>query len=163
MENRFVFCPDCGIKNFSTDKKCGICGKSLLNGSSQQISSISKSRQIRGFVVLVFLCFIVYYRCFDNNTKAKNGSGTDLKSEACVHSREFVRRELISPQSADFSMCYDKMVNELGANEFGVRGYVDAVNSFNAPIRQQFVCRLEYISGDPIDIKNWNLVEVRFE
>jgi len=174
MENVFVYCSKCGIKNFATDKKCGICGKSLVGAKSKQIENVESyqlpdtNKQIRGFIVLCLLCFGVYWNCFrststhktENNVTAET---SNIKISACIMSHEFVKDKLVSPQSADFPLCSENYVNELGGDEYGVNSYVDGVNEFNAPLRQQYVCRLKYISGDPDRIENWQLVEVRFE
>lgn len=175
MENQFVYCSSCSTRNFATDSKCGICGKTLLGAKTNQSKQSNNNndfnpniRHVRGFIVLIILCFGIYWNCFDDHKKGSNSETfntetTDLKTIACILSQEFVKQELTSPQSADFPLCSENYVNELGGNEFGVSSYVDAVNQFNAPIRQRYVCRLQYISGEPERIANWRLIEVRFE
>lgn len=170
MENQFVNCSSCGTRNFATDRKCGICNKGLENATSVQTKKSNDNnnfntsfKQIRGFIVLIIICFIIYLNCFDSHKKDLKIETSNLKTTACILSHEFVKKQLKSPQSADFPMCSENYVNELGSNEYGVSSYVDGVNEFNAPIRQKYVCRLQYITGEPDRIENWKLIEVRFE
>ena len=81
------------------------------------------------------------------------------KLDAWVAGKEFARRSLKSPSTADFgslfgeSQSYEESVTVLEENKFRVAGWVDAQNSFGATIRSDFVVLLHY---DPSD-DSWNL------
>ncbi len=68
--------------------------------------------------------------------------------DAYFAATEFVRRDLVSPSSAEFAG-YDKdKVRKIDENRFIVRGYFDASNSFGAKLRKTYMCQIRYLGND---------------
>ena len=69
--------------------------------------------------------------------------------------QHFVKDYLKAPGTARFpTMGWDSGISviSLGLNEWNVRAWVDAENSFGALIRNNFTCTLKYVGND-----NWQL------
>jgi hypothetical protein len=47
-----------------------------------------------------------------------------------------------------------------GGNKYVVRAYVDAINSFGAKLRNDYVCTVQYTGGDDDDGRNWRLIDL---
>lgn len=78
------------------------------------------------------------------------------RAEAVAMAKEFVKRRLKAPASADFASILEHSVTPAGSNQFVVSGYVDAQNSFGAQIRTRYVCKLKRVD----DKGNWQLIEL---
>lgn len=84
-----------------------------------------------------------------------------LKRDAYVMAEHFVEQKLKAPKTADFPPLSRVKIYRIKGkpNMFGVRGYVDAKNSFGAEVRTQYLCELEYLGGKD---KRWRLVNLVF-
>ena len=76
------------------------------------------------------------------------------KSMAWIMAQNFVKKQLVSPGSADFGgmfqQSYEDCVTDLGQGRYSVRGWVDSQNKFGAKLRSNFTCTLKYVGND-----NW--------
>jgi hypothetical protein len=84
-------------------------------------------------------------------------SGPDEIS-AYVMCQDFVEDRLKAPSSADFPQLSDWTAAKTGPDQWRIRSYVDAENSFGATIRSHFVCEVRYVGND-----RWRLVNLEFE
>ncbi len=100
-----------------------------------------------------------------SHTPSPAETAQDEKIEAWVMAEEFVRRNLKSPDTADFGSAFkdyqdpEKCVVSTGPGSFRVTGWVDAQNSFGAKLRNRFTCSLRR-SGDTwtcedIQLSDW--------
>lgn len=78
------------------------------------------------------------------------------KAEAIAMTKEFVKRRLKAPASADFASTLNHQANRSVDGAWVVTGYVEAQNSFGAQIRTRYVCKLKRVD----DSGNWQLVEL---
>lgn len=79
------------------------------------------------------------------------------KYDAIAMAKEFVKRRLKAPATADFASSREHTVlPSQTPNEFIVTGYVDAQNAFGAKLRQRYICKLRKVD----DKGNWQLVEL---
>lgn len=77
------------------------------------------------------------------------------QSEAKWQCRQFVERSLKAPATADFQNYREFTAWGTDDGPYGVKGYVDAQNSFGAKLRTEFTCSLEKKGG------TWRLIELR--
>lgn len=81
----------------------------------------------------------------------------DGRKDAYYMSREFVKKQLKAPATADFPRYTDPAVeaHHRGKGVFLVKGYVDAQNAFGANLRTRYLCELKD-NGD----KTWTAISV---
>jgi hypothetical protein len=84
-------------------------------------------------------------------------SGPDEIS-AYVMCQDFVEDRLKAPSTADFPQLSDWTATKTGPDQWRIRSYVDAENSFGAAIRSRFVCEVRYVGND-----RWRLIDLQFQ
>jgi len=99
-----------------------------------------------------------------NSTESSkiDATGGDMGSKAYIISKDFVKRKLKSPSTADFPFADYKYEN-LGNDEHQILCYVDAQNEFGATKRMYYKLTLKYKGGDWEDINNWELIKEKYE
>jgi len=85
---------------------------------------------------------------------------SDHSSMAFIQCKDFVKRRLKAPASADFPFLDYTSVNT-GNETYAVRSYVDAQNAFGAKIRSNWTCQIQFRGGEEADVHNWTLVDVQ--
>lgn len=70
--------------------------------------------------------------------------------------RQFVLEQLKAPKTADFQNQFEAEINEYEPGRWEVIAWVDAQNSFGVPIRNHFLCQVQY-QGEG----NWTLVDLQ--
>lgn len=85
-------------------------------------------------------------------------SASMLKFGASDICEQFVNDRLKSPSTAKYKSYNEGDVVGLGNNEFRVKSHVDAVNSFNAEIRNNYTCVVRSVGND-----EWKLVSLDME
>ncbi|MDB8458884.1 toxin-antitoxin system YwqK family antitoxin [Turicibacter sanguinis] len=73
------------------------------------------------------------------------------ESDAWAAAQVRVKRDLKAPSSAKFPMISSANITKINSNEYSVRSYVDAENSFGAKIRTNFTCRVVQKSSNTLD------------
>jgi hypothetical protein len=76
-----------------------------------------------------------------------------------IQCQHFVKDRLKAPASADFSSLGES-ATAAGGNKYVVRAYVDALNSFGAKLRNDYVCTVEYTGAADDDGGTWRLIEL---
>jgi hypothetical protein len=109
---------------------------------------------IIGAVALVGGCSALVFG--GNDGDSSGGGGSDGRDEigAGIMCEQFIEDRLKSPSSADFQNSTQYVTTGIG-DEYTVRGYVDAENSFGASLRSDWTCALRD-NGD----ETWNLVSL---
>ena len=74
--------------------------------------------------------------------------------DAKVNVEDYVRRNLKSPSTAEFT---EVTVSEVNETTYNVQGNVDAQNSFGAIVRRKFKCQIEFTPGDKYVINEFKL------
>jgi len=106
--------------------------------------------------VLILTMFVMS----SNSGSAGGGSeDRDRGNMAYFRCQDNVKARLRSPSTADFPFL-DFQVTRRGTSAYVVTSYVDAQNAFGATIRSNFVCTIEYQSGDDADPRSWNLIDL---
>jgi hypothetical protein len=119
----------------------------------------SKSSMIAGIVILLAVAALLV-SCvgyvISNSGDDSGGDSGDGRNDgmASVMCEQFVEERLKAPSSADFSGVFDTTVSGSG-NDYTVRGYVDAQNSFGAMIRSDYTCEIRDSGND-----KWTLVSL---
>lgn len=106
---------------------------------SDKYTTIYKWIRIVAFVSLVL---IIYKACDSSESSSRPYSPNKL--DAYIAAQSYVTQNLKSPQSSDFPHISEITVTSSGNNKWLVDGYVDAVNSFNAEIREEYTCTVYY-------------------
>ena len=75
---------------------------------------------------------------------------------AHFYCKEFVRRQLVSPSTAEFPLYSADLVDSLPNATYRVRGYVDAQNAMGGTPRTSYVCTVLYLPQE----ESWALVEL---
>jgi hypothetical protein len=96
----------------------------------------------------IFIGIILIVIFYFNNRVDKITNPEELKSKACIISREYVEQKLLSSSTADFGFCSENKVTYLGNYKFQVVNTVDATNVFGAKIRKKYFVILSYGKGD---------------
>ncbi|MGY1778762.1 hypothetical protein [Geodermatophilus sp. SYSU D01036] len=118
---------------------------------------------VLGFIVLLIIVAIVVYACNRDDSDTSSGgddsgssSETDDRSDgmAKVMCEDFIEERLKAPSTADFSGIFDTTITGSG-DDYTVRGYVDAENSFGAMLRSNYTCQI-HDNGDD----TWSLVSL---
>jgi|GEM_PF-1738458 len=96
-----------------------------------------------GGILFILLIIVLLVRacggCGDNSSTSSLGEG-----EAVSYAKEFVKRDLKSPSTAEFQSTYSMKVEELQPNKWFVKGYVDSQNAFGGTVRTNFGCFMTY-------------------
>lgn len=101
-------------------------------------------------------------QALNNNIKKYGIRDEDFARKAYVISQDFVKRELISPKSADFPLLDYKFSNVI-ENAIVIESYVDSKNSFGTEIRNNYTIKLKKVGNNWADIDCWSLVSLNFE
>ena len=100
---------------------------------------------IIGLVTLLTIIFLLIIVLLARACGGDTAESTTLgEGEAVYYAREFVKRDLVSPATADFQSTYSMEVQELETDKWFVKGYVDSENNFGANIRTSFGCFMTY-------------------
>lgn len=95
---------------------------------------------------------------------AKSGALNDRSTQAAIICANFIQDRLKSPSSADFP--FDRAGGGIAADTtsqtYSVRSYVDADNGFGAKTRQNYICKVRYLSGLESDKESWELQALTF-
>lgn len=93
---------------------------------------------IMGFGVVLVLAFLF-------SLGGQKSQQRDPYIDACYASRQFVRANLKAPDSAEFPLCEINQVTMTAPNQFIVKSFVTAQNSFGAKLRKPYKCEVLYI------------------
>ncbi|PZU82515.1 MAG: hypothetical protein DI529_14225 [Chryseobacterium sp.] len=80
-------------------------------------------------------------------------------SEAYIISKDFVKENLKSPATSDFSSEYSYY--QISEKEFEIKSEVDSENSFGAKLRSVWTVKLRYTEGDWTEKNNWILEDIQ--
>jgi hypothetical protein len=114
----------------------------------------SNTAGVIGLLIIVVIIGAIFYSC--SKSGGSGGSDNDGRNDglAKVMCEKFVKDRLKAPATADFSGVFDTEVSGSG-DDYTVRGYVDAENSFGANLRNNYVCQVHDDGND-----NWTLVSL---
>lgn len=119
-----------------------------------QETARKKKRTTRIVMSLIGLTLLGGCYAFFHNAYSKSRQQVDNGSPgAYAACQGFVRDRLKSPSTAHFPLDLATAVTPLGTT-FIVKSYVDADNSFGAPIRNNYVCEVTSSDG------NWDLISL---
>jgi len=153
------------IFEYSNIEEYSINRKQYLKDNPSPISVIFADIQESGktnynwLIIGIVLVAILYF----SNRVDKISNPEELKSKACIISREFVEQKLLSPSSADFGFCSDNKVTYLGNYKYQVVNTVDATNVFGTKIRKNYFVIMVYRNGDWTNSGNWDLETIIIE
>ena len=105
------------------------------------------------FAILAFIIFGVIGTFTGGRSSTNNQSTTasttleDDKFSAICYSEIFVKRQLVSPSSADFPHSRESVVNVINRNTFEVVSYVDSQNRLGVMIRTNYICAVKKLSS----------------
>ncbi|MDO6488253.1 hypothetical protein Q4503_11110 [Colwellia sp. 6_MG-2023] len=147
--NKIVTCKKCFQVVTPNIAKCPHCDV------SNPADSI-KVQMITGAIALIVVLLVLFgFRSCSDNLAEKAKTKEPTSSYAFVYCMEFVEARLKVPSSADFSSLSNSNVTQLKKTRRGgkdeikylVTGYVDAKNSFNAKIRNNYACTVTGKTG----------------
>jgi len=106
----------------------------------------------------------VSYPVSNNVSSSNNGNNSESTNapdniEAYVISQNFVKDNIVSPSTADFTI--EPINVKCIGNKFMVVSYLDAQNSYGAKIREKYMCYLIYNGGIWSNVSNWTLMSLR--
>ena len=119
-------------------------GYFIWRGYSSNINpEAPEAIQISGGLLTIMLVIVLLARAC-GGCGSETGSSSLGEGEAVSYARQFVKRDLTSPSTADFQSTYSMKVEELETNIWFVKGYVDSQNAYGATIRTNFGCFMTY-------------------
>ena len=150
-------CKDCGHEVSKKAKTCPSCGV-----SKPAVKSVGLGK----LFLLGIFGFFVYMVAFGPDTgssyKAQPKTAEQIAAEkrrklesrresyAIIIAEQEMSKRLKAPATADFSSVLDTRIAHLrggGPNDWIVKGYVDAQNSFGAMIRNNYQVVIEFEEG----------------
>ena len=140
----YVLCPSCGTRNFSDDKKCGICNTRLL--FAKRIPAKHKLNESNGnfsfwkpaivIISIIIISLLIIFKFPDEKFRF------DKDVKLCSFAQYLVENNLKAPSTAKFSPCRETKVI-LKEGKYHIFGYVDSQNSFGAMLRSNWEVILE--------------------
>ena len=86
----------------------------------------------------------------------------ELRAKKCgdqtwahIYARQFVKRRLKAPATADFASILSSKIREESCGLWKVRSHVDSKNGFGAMVRTHYVARLRFHGND-----RWQLLHL---
>lgn len=117
-------------------------------------------------VTTFFSCLLVIFVVYLLNPPGKaithSHEQRDNSTMAHIQCKEFVKERLKAPSSADFAFL-DYTATKLTDNQYVIRSYVDAQNSFGAKLRNSYTCSVKWNGSSDNDIRNWELVSLQID
>jgi hypothetical protein len=128
--------------------------KQLTEAAIAKRKNVNK-KLLKVFGVIFAFIFIISYACgaFDA-TKTPESNMPD-KEDAFIMAQGFVRAQLKSPSTADFSNNYKCVPNS--DSSYAIDLQVDSQNSFGAMLRSNWRVILKWKGGNIEDNSNWDV------
>ena len=154
------FCPHCGAGVIGTMAFCTACGKSVLG---QPAIAAPAKKGLPTPLIFLVVAGIVGALWFVSASLGTRGGAISSQPNAIgawVDCKSFVTKSLKSPSTAVFPVSNEPgvSIHTLTNGHWVVVGYVDAQNSFGAPLRQTFGCELRY-SGTNVTVEHLTIGE----
>lgn len=121
-------------------------------------------RKVLPLIAVISILFLLALINSPNKSSARHAAPTAMPApkaiDACAMSHVFIKQQLKSPSTADFAVCDepDTVVAHTG-NQWTVRSYVDAQNSFGAQLRNDYAVEMLYLPSTD----KWRLVNVAMQ
>lgn len=135
----------------NTLKKCKFCAMDIPRAATicpYCRKKVPATAAVLFLIATFIFAFFIMIGTFGSQASKRPKSQEDIESDAIYMSRQFVKKQLKSPSSAEFSPKYETNVIDLGEdNKYRVVGWVDAKNSFGVMIRNRYGCTLQ-LKGD---------------
>lgn len=106
-------------------------------------------------VAIILAVLVLSYLVISENSKEEKIFEKDLKIDAFVIAKNFIRQNLKAPSTAEFQSYPEATISNDG-NQFTIYTYVDAQNSFGAMIRTHFRVVLKYKP----ETDKWELIDI---
>ncbi|MES2139237.1 MAG: hypothetical protein V4511_05985 [Bacteroidota bacterium] len=143
---------------------------SIEEVAKEKIKPKPQKSNVRNFVIIFFLLFIVYKACdnsdsggttnYNSSDNVESKKPEEMQEEAYFTAQEFMRNHLKSPASAEFPLSDYKFAASNNTYHFIIRSYVDAQNSFGANLRTYYLVQMKWNSQNWLDINNWELIDL---
>lgn len=153
-------CSACGQTVSVNALACPYCGEpKAKEAPPPQPPQPGKKTNVgaRTIMAALVVCAIILPAMFNATSKAP--SERDMASLAGIHCQEFVKTQLKAPSTADFPSLGGS-TSKIDNSTYLVRSYVDAQNSFGATIRSNWICKIQYKSGDQYSATSWKLIDL---
>lgn len=153
-----IKCKECGAEISTKAEACPKCGAKRPKPTSLVTWLI-----VGLFVYVIVQCSTIQQQHEKRAVAEQSAKTPEMKqleanesaqSDAKWQCREFVKKTLKAPSTAEFQNYNDFSAYGTGNGPFEIIGYVDAQNSFGAKLRTQFTCKL-FKSGS-----NWELMNL---
>lgn len=109
------------------------------------MSKPNATQILKWSTITLLIGFFAYsYFAYKDITPASTTTYTAGNLDAYIMTQKFVEEKLKSPKSADFPHISKIKVASAGDQSWKIDGYVDAINSFNASLRQKYTCLISY-------------------
>lgn len=122
-----------------------------------------------GILILVVLIFALISKKktgpVSDNSMIENRL-SDLsghETHAFITSEKFIKRELISPRSAEFGYYDEAKVTFVGNNAYRITNFVDCQNAYGVLIRHNYSITLNFNGGMWEDLSNWQVTDLQID
>ena len=99
------------------------------------------------FFLLIIAGFAWWIFAPESKNDNKAVKITYSKNEALVMSEGFVKDNLKSPSTAEFSADYNNDVTQINDSTFEVNSWVDSQNGFGAMLRSNYSCKITFANS----------------
>ena len=116
------------------------------------------NKMIKIFLLIIVALFAIAILTDKSTYTPKH---RNIGNEACFAARDFVKRTLKAPATADFAPLSESSyaTNYKDKTVYTVNSYVDAQNSFGAKIRNYYTVNMKYDAAKD----EWSLLDVKFK
>jgi hypothetical protein len=107
----------------------------------------------------------LYEQNQNSEKKTNNSQVYPIKEAAWIVAQNYVNSYLKNPHEAKFSYWFgdhqtaDDCVLTLENQDYYIKGWVDAKNSFGATVRTRFDLTIKYLGGELFNSSSWRLVK----
>jgi hypothetical protein len=100
MENEYINCPKCGIRNFADDKVCGICKTKLVTPSNLKTKTIPATQQVNFKTIFLIIGGILFfYYAFIKEDQKKKTPLNETNKESHLENSPATQLVIINDQS----------------------------------------------------------------
>ena len=139
--------------------------KETLNLQGKELKKyISKYKKIKYFDTLLFMygpkvCEMSSVR---ENYSKEYYVNTDESNNACIIAKDFIKKDLYNPSTADFSVL-DCSAEQNTDGSYTVMRKVSAQNSLGVEREFIYKLRIGFKGGEWTEISNWTLIKIQSE
>ena len=148
---------------FKKESFCDVYKKALNLQDNALKEYLKKYRKIEAFETILFM-YGPRVCDMTSRTQESNSSSsytnTDESANPCIVSEDFIKQDLYSPSTADFSM-FDCSAEKNADGTYTILRKVSAKNSLGVEKEFIYKVKIGFKGGNWVDMSNWTLINIQ--